>query len=79
MKTIGIILRNYKTNENNEIYGVRDYLINYLRKYNISVMCIPFDFLKDDDLNINKYLIKLCDGIILPGRMYKLWFRLWYY
>lgn len=79
MKTIGIILRNYKTNENNEIYGVRDYLINYLRKYNISVMCIPFDFLNDDDLNINKYLIKLCDGIILPGRTYKLWFRLWYY
>jgi len=72
MKTIGIILRNYKTNENNEIYGVRDYLINYLRKYNISVMCIPFDFLNDDDLNINKYLIKLCDGIILPGRTYKL-------
>jgi len=72
MKTIGIILRNYKTNENNEIYGVRDYLINYLRKYNISVRSIPFDFLNDDDLNINKYLIKLCDGIILPGRTYKL-------
>ena len=35
MKTIGIILRNYETKDSNAIYGVRDYLINYLRKYNI--------------------------------------------
>ena len=72
MKTIGIILRNYKTNESNTIYGIRDYLIKYLRKYNVSVMCIPFDFLNSDDLNINKPLIKLCDGIILTGRTWKL-------
>lgn len=72
MKTIGIILRNYKTNDDNTIYGIRGYLINYLRKYNISVMCIPFDFLNTYDLNINKPLIKLCDGIILPGRTRKL-------
>ena len=72
MKTIGIILRNYKTNESNTIYGIRDYLIKYLRKYNVSVMCIPFDFLNSDDLNINKPLIKLCDGIILPVRTWKL-------
>ena len=72
MKTIGIILRNYKTNESNTIYGIRDYLIKYLRKYNVSVMCIPFDFLNSYDLNINKPLIKLCDGIILPGRTWKL-------
>ena len=79
MKTIGIILRNYETKDSNAIYGVRDYLINYLRKYNISIMFIPFDFLNSDNLNINKNLIKLCDGIILPGRTKKLWFRLWYY
>lgn len=72
MKTIGIILRNYKTNESNTIYGIRDYLIKYLRKYNVSVMCIPFDFLNSYDLDINKSLIKLCDGIILPGRTWKL-------
>ncbi len=72
MKTIGIILRNYKTNGCNNIYGIRNYLINYLRKYNISVMCIPFDFLNSYDLDINKPLIKLCDGIILPGRTRKL-------
>lgn len=72
MKTIGIILRNYKTNDDKTIYGIRDYLINYLRKYNISVMCIPFNFLNSYDLDINKPLIKLCDGIILPGRTRKL-------
>ena len=68
MKTIGIILRSYETKDS-----------KYLRKYNISIMCIPFDFLNSDNLNINKNLIKLCDGIILPGRTKKLWFRLWYY
>lgn len=72
MKTIGIILRNYKTNDDNDIYGIRDYLIKYLRKYNISVMCIPFIFSNSCDLDINKPLIKLCDGIILPGRTRKL-------
>lgn len=72
MKTIGIILRNYKTDDGSNIYGIRDYLINYLRKYNVSVMCIPFDFLNSSDLNINKPLIELCDGIILPGRKCKL-------
>lgn len=71
MKTIGIILRNYKTNDDKTIYGIRDYLINYLRKYNISVMCIPFDFFNSNDLDINKTLIKLCDGILLPGRTRK--------
>lgn len=64
MKTIGIVLKNYKTNESSTIYGIRDYLIKYLRKYNVFVMCNPFNFLNSYDLDINKPLIKSCDGII---------------
>ena len=65
MKTIGIILRDYETKNGGIVYGVRSYLIQRLKKYNVSIMCIPIDF--ESDLQFNKALIDKCDGIILPG------------
>lgn len=65
MKTIGIILRDYETKNSGKVYGVGNSLIKKLKKYNVSVMCIPFDF--EDSKNIDTTLIDKCDGIILPG------------
>lgn len=36
-----------------------------LKKYNVSIMCIPFDF--ENNNEIDTTLIDKCDGIILPG------------
>ncbi len=65
MKIIGIILRDYETKNGGLVYGVRSYLIEKLRKYNVAIMCIPFDF--ENDKKIDTTLIDKCDGIILPG------------
>ena len=65
MKTIGIILRDYETKNGGIVYGVRNYLIEKLKNYNISIMCIPFDF--ENNEKIDTTLIDKCDGIILPG------------
>lgn len=65
MKIIGIILRDYETKNSGKVYGVGSSLVKKLKKYNISIMCIPFDF--DDNKNIDTTLIDKCDGIILPG------------
>lgn len=65
MKTIGIILRDYELKNGGKVYGVRNYLIQRLKKYNVSIMCIPFDF--ENNLKFDKTLIDKCDGIILPG------------
>ncbi len=65
MKTIGIILRDYETKNTGIVYGVRSYLIEKLKKYNVSIMCIPFDF--KNYLEMDTSLIEKCDGIILPG------------
>ena len=65
MKIIGIILRDYEEKNGEIVYGVRSYLIEKLKKYNVSIMCIPFDF--KNDKKIDTTLIDKCDGIILPG------------
>ncbi len=65
MKTIGIILRDYETKNGGIVYGVRNYLIKKIKNYNVSIMCIPFDF--ENNIEIDTTLIDKCDGIILPG------------
>lgn len=65
MKIIGIVLRDYEIKNGGIIYGVRSYLIEKLKKYNVSIMCIPFDFKNDEEFDTT--LIDKCDGIILPG------------
>ena len=44
MKTIGIILRDYEIKNGGIVYGVRSYLIEKLKNYNVSIVWIPFDF-----------------------------------
>lgn len=65
MKTIGIILRDYEIKNGGIVFGVRSYLIEKLKNYNVSIMCIPFDF--ENNKKIDTNLISKCDGIILPG------------
>lgn len=65
MKIIGIILRDCETKNGGIVYGVRSYIIKKLKKYNVSIMCIPFDF--ENNIEIDTTLIDKCDGIILPG------------
>lgn len=69
MKKIGIILRDYKSLSNNDLYGLRSDLIDYLRKYPVQVICIPICF-KNNEYEEMERVIKLideCNGIILPG------------
>lgn len=68
-KTIGIILRESISGENNDVplYGFRRDLIPFLRKYDINVISIPVMFENDDEFNQIKEVIDFCDGIIFPG------------
>ena len=65
MKTIGIILRDYKAKDGEILYGIRSYLIKKLKQYNVSIICIPVDF--ENNLEFDATSIDKCDGIILPG------------
>lgn len=69
MKKIGIILRDYMSASNNNLYAVRNDLIKYLRNYKVNVICIPVCFEENefDELERVEKLINDCDGIILPG------------
>ncbi len=69
MKKIGILLRDYKSKKNNNLYGIRSDLITYLRKYSVQTICIPIDFENNeyDELERVEELINECNGIILPG------------
>jgi putative glutamine amidotransferase len=66
MKRIGIILRDYESNNHNKLLGIRKDLIEYLDKYNVEIICLPINFKNNDFKRVEKG-IKLCDGIILPG------------
>lgn len=68
MKTVGIILREWKADVKKiPFYGVRTELIDFLRKYNINVIGIPIAFDRKDEFNKIKEIIDFCDGIIFPG------------
>ncbi len=69
MKTIGIILRSFKSSFREiPLYGIRDDLIKFLIKYNdINIICIPVFFENENELERIKNTLNLCDGIIFPG------------
>lgn len=62
IKTIGIIIREFKEN-NKDFIGTRLDIINMLEQFNVNIITIPIisNFSKIKDI------ISLCDGIILPG------------
>ena len=69
MKTIGILLREYKSQSNIPLLGFRDDLLAFLRKYEVCTIAIPV-MVNNNDLNELKRVeecIKLCNGVILPG------------
>lgn len=69
MKRVGIILRDYTSKRGSALLGVREDLIGYLRNYSIEIICIPIVFQNNEYEELERVikLIKLCDGIILPG------------
>lgn len=69
MKRVGIILRDYTRKRGSALLGVREDLIGYLRYYSIEIICIPIVFQNNEYEELERVikLIKLCDGIILPG------------
>lgn len=69
MKRVGIILRDYTSKSGSALLGVREDLIEYLRNYFVEVICIPIVFQSNEyeELERTIELIKICDGIILPG------------
>ena len=62
IKTIGIILRDFKEN-NKQFSGTRYDLFNFLFNYNVNVIGIPIN----NDFNKTKNIVDICDGIILSG------------
>ena len=69
MKKIGIILRDYKSASNNDLLALRSDLIEYLRNFQVQIICIPIVFENnlDEELEMTIKIINECDGIILPG------------
>lgn len=69
MKRVGIILRDYTSKSGSALLGVREDLIEYLRNYSIEAICIPLVFQNNEYKELERVikLIKICDGIILPG------------
>lgn len=69
MKTIGILLRDYKNKADIELTAFKTDLLKYLHQYNINIICIPilFECNPYDEFERVIEAIKLCDGIVLPG------------
>lgn len=68
MKTIGIILREFKSNFRDlQLYGLKQDLIKFLSKYEVNVICIPINFNYDNELERIRNILDFCDGIIFPG------------
>lgn len=73
MKTIGIVLRDFKSIDNQPLLGIKEELITYLRRYDVRLLCIPVAFtnnIYDEEKRVEES-IELCDGIILPGGLYE--------
>lgn len=69
MKRVGIFLRNYKSNSNNDLLAIRKDLFEYLNKYSLEIICIPISY-KNNEYDEFEKIIKIiqeCNGIILPG------------
>ena len=67
MKTVGIVIREWRLPDNNTgLYGFKRDLLYTLRNYNINVIGIPINF-NNDKLDNIKDVIDMCDGIILSG------------
>lgn len=62
IKTIGIIIREFKEN-NTDFIGTRLDVINMLEQFNVNIITIPII----SNFSKIKNIISLCDGIILPG------------
>lgn len=68
MKTIGVILREWKADyKEYPLYAVKTDLIIFLKKYDVNVIAIPVIFENKEEFNKIKKVIDMCDGIILPG------------
>ena len=68
MKVVGIILREFKAEYRKlQLYGIREDLVSFLSKYDVSIICIPVQFNKSNEIERVKKVIDICDGIIFPG------------
>lgn len=71
MKKVGVILREWRADLNEMLfYGVKTDLIEFLRKYDVSVVAIPIDFSRENEFEKVKEVLDYCDGIIFPGGKY---------
>ncbi len=71
MKTVGIILRDFKSKANADLLAIREDLLIYLCRFNIQIIGIPVSFknnIYEEWKRVEKAL-NMCQGIILPGGM----------
>lgn len=67
-KTIGIISREYTSDYKEvKLYGFRQDLVPYLRKYDVNVISIPVVFENENEFEKVKEIVDFSDGIIFPG------------
>lgn len=67
-KTIGIILREYTSDYKDiKLYGFRQDIVPFLRKYEINIISIPVMFRNENEFDKVKEIVDFCDAIIFPG------------
>lgn len=68
VKTVGIILREYKSSYRDiPLYGVNYDIVSFLKQYDINILGIPVDFNKENEFAKIKDTLDFCDGVVFPG------------
>ncbi len=69
MKKVAILLRLKKRNENSliEKFEIREELINAIKSYDVNYYLIPINTISNDDYDNVIEMIKMSDGVIIPG------------
>lgn len=69
MKKVAILLRLLKKEDekDKETFGIREDVINALKNYKINYYLIPINNISNDDYDNVIEMIKMADGVIIPG------------
>lgn len=69
MKKVAILLRLLKKEDENnkETFGIKEDVINVLKDYDVNYYLIPMNTASNDDYDNIIEMIKMADGVIIPG------------
>ena len=69
MKKVALLLRLKKRDENSliEKFEIREDVINAIKSYGVNYYLIPINTISNDDYDNVIEMIKMADGVIIPG------------